>query len=92
LHQNPAKLVSQLDAPFVIWLNPFWGTVADGGKTFEQMRTYEEIRSKVETVVSLPAFTDELFPKDIVSMLGFRQQVDNYGTRSITAPLLLGTR
>jgi hypothetical protein len=60
-----AKLVSQLDAPFVIWLNPFWGAVAGGGKTFEQMRTYEEIRSRVETVVSLPAFTDELFPQDI---------------------------
>ena len=58
-----AKLVSQLDAPFVIWLNPFWGAVADGGKSFEQMRTYEEIRSRVETVVSLPAFTDELFPR-----------------------------
>jgi hypothetical protein len=46
--------------------------VADNGKTFEQMRTYEEIRSKVETVVSLPTFTDELFPQDIASMLKSR--------------------
>jgi hypothetical protein len=36
------------------------------------MRTYEEIRSKVETVVSLPTFTDELFPQDIASMLKSR--------------------
>jgi len=49
-----------------------WGAVADNGKTFEQMRTYEEIRSKVETVVSLPTFTDELFPQDIASMLKSR--------------------
>ena len=54
-----AKLVEQLDdAPFVIWLNPFWGPVADNGKSFEQMRTYQEIRSRIETVVSLPAFID----------------------------------
>jgi hypothetical protein len=30
------KLISQLDdTPFVIWLNPFWGAVADNSKTFE---------------------------------------------------------
>jgi CobQ/CobB/MinD/ParA nucleotide binding domain len=68
-----AKLVEQLDdAPFVIWLNPFWGPVADNGKSFEQMRTYQEIRNRVETVVSLPAFTDELFPQDIAAMLKSR--------------------
>ena len=33
-----AQLVQQLDAArFVIWLNPFWGPVADNGRTFEQM-------------------------------------------------------
>src|SRR5271166_34817 len=32
-----AQLVKQLDAArFVIWLNPFWGPVADDGKTFSQ--------------------------------------------------------
>ena len=32
-----AQLVKQLDAArFVIWLNPFWGPVADNGCTFEQ--------------------------------------------------------
>jgi hypothetical protein len=68
-----AKLVEQLDdAPFVIWLNPFWGPVFDNGKSFEQMRTYQEIRSRVETVLSLPAFTDELFPQDIAAMLKSR--------------------
>jgi hypothetical protein len=69
-----AQLVKQLDAArFVIWLNPFWGPVAHDGKTFEQMKTYLDMKTRIETVVSLPAFTDELFPQDIASMLKSRR-------------------
>ena len=65
-----AQLVKQLDSVrFVIWLNPFWGPVAEDGKTFEQMKTYQDIKKRIETVISLPAFNDELFPQDIASML-----------------------
>src|ERR1700758_2211704 len=68
-----AQLVRQMDAArFVIWLNPFWGPVADNGRTFEQMNLYEAIKKRIETIVSLPAFTDELFPQDIASMLKSR--------------------
>jgi hypothetical protein len=68
-----AQLVKQLDAArFVIWLNPFWGPVADNGRTFEQMNLFEAIKKRIETIVSLPAFTDELFPQDIASMLKSR--------------------
>ena len=68
-----AQLVKQMDAArFVIWLNPFWGPVADNGRTFEQMNLYEAIKKRIETIVSLPSFTDELFPQDIASMLKSR--------------------
>ena len=60
------------DARFVVWLNPFWGPVALDGKTFEQMKVYQDIKKRIETVVNLPAFTDELFPQDIASMLNSR--------------------
>jgi len=30
------------------------------------------LRKRIETIVSLPAFTDELFPQDIASMLKSR--------------------
>ena len=60
------KLVKQLDdARFVVWLNPFWGPVADDGKTFEQMKIYQDIKKRIETSVNLPALTDELLPRDI---------------------------
>jgi hypothetical protein len=60
------------DARFVVWLNPFWGSIADDGKTFEQMKIYQDIKKRIETVVNLPAFTDELFPQDIAGMLKSR--------------------
>ena len=68
-----AQLVKQLeDARFVVWLNPFWGPVSLDGKTFEQMKIYQDIKKRIESVVNLPAFTDELFPQDIASMLKSR--------------------
>jgi hypothetical protein len=68
-----AQLMKQLDnARFVVWLNPFWGPIADDGKTFEQMKIYQDIKKRIETIVSLPAFTDELFPQDIAEMLKSR--------------------
>jgi hypothetical protein len=61
-----AQLVKQLDAArFVVWLNPFWGPVADDGKTFAQMKIYQDIKKRIEAVVNLPDFSDELFPQDI---------------------------
>jgi hypothetical protein len=61
LHElGAAQLVKQMGATrFVIWLNPFWGPVADNGRTFEQMNLHEAIKKRIETIVSLPAFTDE---------------------------------
>ena len=56
-----AQLVKQLDdARFVVWLNPFWGPIADDGKTFEQMKIYQDIKKRIETVVNLPAFTGRI--------------------------------
>jgi hypothetical protein len=68
-----AQLVKQLDSVrFVVWLNPFWGPIAEDGKTFEQMKTYQDIKKRIQTVVNLPAFVDELFPQDIAAMLKSR--------------------
>jgi hypothetical protein len=68
-----AQLVRQLEGVrFVVWLNPFWGPVAEDGKTFEQMRAYQDIKKRIEAIVDLPAFTDELFPQDVATMLKAR--------------------
>jgi hypothetical protein len=63
-----AQLVWQLDGVrFVVWLNPFWGPIADDGKNFEQMKAYQDVKKRSETVVNMPAFGDELFPQDIAA-------------------------
>ena len=56
----------------MVWLNPFWGPIADDGKSFEQMKIYQDIKKRIEAIVNLPAFSDELFPQDIASMLKSR--------------------
>ena len=67
------QLVGQIEGVrFVVWLNPFLGPVAADGKTFEQMKAYQDVKKRIEAVISLPAFTDELFPQDIASMLADR--------------------
>jgi CobQ/CobB/MinD/ParA nucleotide binding domain len=68
-----AQQVRQLEGVrFVIWLNPFWGPVVEDGKHFEQMKTYQDIKKRIEAIVDLPAFTDELFPQDVATMLKAR--------------------
>jgi hypothetical protein len=65
-----SQLVKQIEGVrFVVWLNPFLGPVVADGKTFEQMKVYQDVKKRIEAVISLPAYTDELFPQDIVSML-----------------------
>jgi hypothetical protein len=39
------------------------GTGALDVKTFEQMKMYQDMKKRIETVVNLLAFTDELFPR-----------------------------
>lgn len=68
-----SQLVKQIEGVrFIVWLNPFLGPVAADGKTFEQMKAYQDVKKRIEAVISLPAFTDELFPQDIASMLADR--------------------
>ena len=65
-----AQLVRQLEGVrFVVWLNPFWGPIAEDGKTFEQMKTYQDIKKRIDSVIALPAYSDELLPQDIGAML-----------------------
>ena len=64
------KLITQLDnARFVVWLNPYWGPVSEDGKSFEQMKMYQEMKKRIESLVALPAYSEELLPQDISAML-----------------------
>jgi hypothetical protein len=54
-----------------ILLNISTTAIAEG-KTFTEMKVYQDIKKRIESVVTLPAFGDELFPCDIAAMLNSR--------------------
>ena len=43
--------------------------MAEDGKSFEQMKTYQDMKKRIESVIALPAYSDELLPQDIGTML-----------------------
>jgi hypothetical protein len=69
---NESGVKDRVPTKIVTLKDPFWGPVALDRKTFEQVKVYQDIKRRIETVVNLPAFTDELFPQDIASMLKSR--------------------
>jgi hypothetical protein len=76
------QLVKQLEGVrFVVWLNPFWGPVSEDGKGLEQMKVYQDIKKRIEAVVALPAYSEELLPQDVGAMLKkrltFKQAVES---------------
>jgi hypothetical protein len=78
-----AQLIKQLDdARFVVWLNPFWGPIADDGKTFEQMKIYQDIKKRIEAIVNLPAFSDEFR-----NQTAWSEQAKALAQQSLTAGL-----
>jgi len=73
-----AQLVEKLpdDARLVVWLNEFFGDIEADGKTFEQMRIYENNRDRVHGVVRIVRQTGSTFGKDVQLMLDSKLTFD----------------
>ena len=54
---------------FVVWLNPFWGPIENGGKNFEQMKAYITHKSRVAAIIKIPSLKEETFGRDLSDML-----------------------
>ncbi len=65
------QLVQQYpnETVFVVWLNPFWGPIEDGGKNFEQMKAYTTHKTRVAAIVKIPTLKEETFGRDLNEML-----------------------
>jgi len=62
---------------FVVWLNPYWGTVEIKGLSFEETRLYTDNADRVIKIVTIPEFLpDETFGKDFSDMLKARRTFD----------------
>lgn len=71
-------LATQLpsDTQLVVWLNEYFGAIAVDGKGFEQMRAYQEHRSRVRGMVRIARQTSDTFGKDVELMLDRRLTFD----------------
>ncbi len=64
------------EALFVVWLNPFWGSIEHEGKSFEQMKAYTANKARVSAIVRIPALKEDTYGRDLSDMLQERLTFD----------------
>lgn len=64
------------EALFVVWLNPYWGPIADAGNGFEKMKAYLANKDRVSAIVQIPLLKGETYGRDLSDMLQARQTFD----------------
>ncbi|RZA05667.1 MAG: conjugal transfer protein TraL [Proteobacteria bacterium] len=64
------------EASFVVWLNPYWGPIQHEGKSFEQLKAYQDRKSRVSAIVQIPPLKEETFGRDLSDMLQSRLTFD----------------
>ncbi|RBP21719.1 CobQ/CobB/MinD/ParA family nucleotide binding protein [Marinobacter pelagius] len=62
-------------AEIVVWLNQYFGDIEKDGKTFEQMKVYQNHKSRVNGIINIKKQSD-LFGRDVKHMLESRQTFD----------------
>lgn len=69
--QGFSQLAAQFQekADFVVWLNPYWGTIEHDGKVFEQFKTYIEHKEKISALIHMQKLQAETFGYDFTAML-----------------------
>lgn len=78
-----ANLIESFPAEtkFVVWLNPYWGDIEMNGKRFEDMKTYQDNKTRVSAVIRIPPYKADTFGKDLSeilqSKLTFNEALDN---------------
>lgn len=73
-----ASLVEQMpaNAQLVVWLNEFFGDIEAEGKTFEQMRVYQNNKDRVLGLIRIARQTGSTFGEDVKLMLDSKLTFD----------------
>lgn len=56
-------------AKIICWLNHFFGPIEYNGKSFEQMKVYQNNKDKIEGMITISQKTSETFGYDVKTML-----------------------
>ncbi|MGD1072714.1 MAG: hypothetical protein ABSB15_21535 [Bryobacteraceae bacterium] len=57
-----------VEKSLVVWINEYFGPVANEGKTFDQMQVYLDNREKVLTSIGIPRQAPDTFAENIRKM------------------------
>lgn len=73
-----ASLVEQMpgDTQIVVWLNEFFGDIEAEGKTFEEMKVYQNHKDRIRGLVRIARQTGSTFGKDVQLMLDSKLTFD----------------
>jgi hypothetical protein len=65
------RLASQFpeQAGMIVWLNEYFGPIADQGKDFEDMKAFQNHKDRVKGIVRIPKQNGDTFGKDVETML-----------------------
>lgn len=82
-----ASLAEQMpaNAQIIVWLNEFFGDIEAEGKSFEEMKVYQNNKDRIRGLVRIARQTGSTFGKDIQLMLDSKltfdevAQSDNFG-------------
>lgn len=70
-----SQLISQfpVESLFIVWLNPYWGTIEFQGKKFEHMKAYINNKDRVTAIINMPKLKEETYGRDFAEMLENRK-------------------
>lgn len=73
-----ASLVEQMpgNAEIIVWLNEFFGDIEAEGKTFEEMKVYQQNKDRVRGIVRIARQTGSTFGEDVKLMLDSKLTFD----------------
>lgn len=64
------------NAQIIVWLNEFFGDIEAEGKTFEDMKVYQNHKDRVRGLIRIPRQTGSTFGKDVQLMLDSKLTFD----------------
>lgn len=73
-----SKIITQFpdEARFVVWLNPYWGSIEQDGKSFTEFKAYKNNKDRVSAIVEIPSFQHQTFGRDLSDMLNSKLTFD----------------
>ncbi len=64
------------NAEIIVWLNEFFGDIEAEGKTFEEMKVYQQNKDRVRGIVRIARQTGSTFGEDVKLMLDSKLTFD----------------